>query len=156
MPRELKVFTLRGFALHADGFEPGELDRHRQIMMIVAARTKKRAQELFGVPSSEMNDYHSVTGYEPDIEVAMAAPEQVFARPEWRGKGAVYRPIWRDPHVPIPRRKKPPYLPYVSEIKFTRDELELIRDRFSMANDPDSQAVGEKAQKMLDRIDGKS
>lgn len=153
MPRELKVYALGGFARESDGFTEDELGHHRQITMIVATRTKKRAQELFGCTSTEMRDYSAVTGNEFDCATALRQPEQVFARPLMTNKAnAPYRPIYREPHVPIPRRKKKPFVPAPAPVNFTADELQMIADRFAMSNDPDGQTIAEKAEKMLKRI----
>jgi hypothetical protein len=128
---------------------------HRQVRAIVATRTKKEAIALFGCTAGEFREYSSKTSNAIDLEVALAKPGQLFVRriDDWDGN---YLPSSRSPHVPLPRVKGPSkplsqrpqrLLPVA---KFTRNELEMIRDHFAMANDSDGLGIAEKAQLMLE------
>lgn len=65
MPRKLKVFHC-----NLDGVNWG----------LVAAASKKRAAELFGMSMHHFNDYASETGHKDSIELAVANPETVFTK----------------------------------------------------------------------------
>jgi hypothetical protein len=67
--REYKVFAGNGFI------------RGKQVFMIVAAKTQKRASELTGLSTGEIRNYWSITGNKDQIETAMSEPETVFYIP---------------------------------------------------------------------------
>jgi len=144
--RDLKVYRMVLMTRTGDNL-PG-----RQISAVVATRTKKEAQERFGITTNEMNDYAATTTNEGDVKAAMSKPGQVFAhRLDDYSDDKTYVEIVRQPHVPISRRVRKPLAPYVPKPQFTQDELELIVAYFERANSPEAAAVAEKAKGMLTR-----
>lgn len=65
IPRKLKVFHC-----NLDGINWG----------LVAAPSKKRAAELFGMSMHSFNNYASETGHKDSVELAIANPEIVFTK----------------------------------------------------------------------------
>jgi hypothetical protein len=65
-PQKLKVYGGSSFI------------RGKQVRVIVAARSMKRASELLKESYSYMREYWSVTGNKMEIETATAKPEQPF------------------------------------------------------------------------------
>ena len=148
MPRPLIVY---GYTLMAS---PQEVLKHypdtkyvSQVRAVVATRTKKEAIAAFGVSTGEARNYISVTGNEHELEIALAKPGQVFARPlnEWNGD---YFEIERRSHVPR-KRARGVLTHYTPPPSFTREELEAIAERFAMANDSIGQEIAAKALLML-------
>lgn len=119
-----------------------------QLRAIVATRTKKEAADLFGVALSYFNQYSSPTGNDAEIATATAKPGQVFAAPT-QHRSDVYFEITRRPYVSRKRHKLQPFIAPPAQPNFTREELGLIAERFSMANDPVGQSIAVKAGKML-------
>lgn len=50
----------------------------KQIRVIVATKTKKRATELFEVSIPTFNTWYSETGNKKELEIALAEPEVIF------------------------------------------------------------------------------
>ena len=70
----MKVFS-------GDGFFCG-----KQLRMIVATSSQKKAAALVGTTLSDIRDYWSLTGNEIACETALASPEVVFVEtPTWSG-----------------------------------------------------------------------
>lgn len=146
--REYKVYGMCLSSFNNDGIDG------RQIRAITAARTKKRAQEIFGITSTEMRDFCSQTFNDFEVETAMSKPEQLFGRGlDAHSRAENFIEISRSPHVVQKRVKRKPLSEIIAERakrNFDRDELLAISERFSMANDPIGQSIAAKAQAMLD------
>lgn len=153
--RTLKVFGIILASYRDDRMQehyPDMPDHVRQVRAIVATKTKKEAQELFGVTSGEMNNFSGETGNEFELATALAKPGQVFARPVNKFNDTPFVEITRKAHVPMKRRPRPVWTPPVPKPAFTKEELETIFARFEMSNDPDSIAVRDKAAAILRAI----
>lgn len=82
MPRELKVYGGRIYLPNLC---------HKGGRAVVAARTKKRVQEIAGITASEMRGYWSETGNEMELKVAMESPEKLIVFPNpYVDKGHYY------------------------------------------------------------------
>lgn len=52
----------------------------KQVRVIVATKTKKKAYELFGISYSYFTDYFCETGNQEELKIALENPEIVFYR----------------------------------------------------------------------------
>jgi hypothetical protein len=159
MARELKVF---GYTLITYGDESkrlGQRSHVRQCKAVVATTTRKEAIEKFGITQGEASGYMSETGNEHDIAIAMSKPGQVFAFALDDHKHANPIEIFREPHKPIPRRRRPTFEELQAarqareeeqkKREFNRDELEHLVEMLAGANHPLSASIAEKARLQL-------
>ncbi len=151
MTRPLRVF---GYTMARSGSDPiaeyyPDIGRCSQLTAVVAAKTQKEAMVLFGISAHEANGYMGETGNPEQIETAMSKPGQVFARPIDEHKGPYFE-ITRQPYVPRPRSPRLSFSAMKFPPRFTQEQLEMIAERFAMANDPVGQSIAEKAKTMLE------
>ena len=124
--------------------------RSRQLEAVVATKTKKEAAQLFGVTYNYFSEYAGETGNERQIAAAMSNPGVVMARPlNVYGNDAPYFPVYREPHIIRPRRKKKPLDLTITKPYFTNKDLLMIEQRFAMSNDPEGVEIARKCRIML-------